>query len=492
MAARKYLSSHFSLLVIRMESIKKNIISESYRIYRSRVSGRGSNVLSLIGYFIDSAVILSIGIIFGIITKSSLISFDFVLQSWFVTIFLFRLLYNTKSPLDITPFLTLPIPGFLIADFYSQKELYSFWVFLTYPFILPILIINNLLLFNLLQGCYLVVTIYLTGLAINLFSNFIRIIIDKKRITFSLIIGLIILIYIFLSIKYDFLIIPLFDILTDQPFASMIALVSLCFILWVTMRSCFKKIIYQIHENPSYIRELTVIDNSFAFFRKHYLILLHFKEMIRCKGFQRQMITMFVLIFAGFIFYSIFNSELLGLWFIIGAYPFSMIEYSIVRDSSYFDAIHTKPISVQQLFTSDYLLSVIITTLCFIPALGWVCYKDPANLLSLVTIYLFTIGPSTLMLFQVAVYSNKRFDLFGKKPGNSRIEMSDRQRLVRIIAGIISLIPVAIISLCPDLMSYILIVISIFCIIVYHIWLRNVCDRFERRIYEAMEQFRLQ
>jgi hypothetical protein len=95
------------------------------------------------------------------------------------------------------------------------------------------------------------------------------------------------------------------------------------------------------------------------------------------------------------------------------------------------------------------------------------------------------------MLFQVVVYSNKRFDPFEKIPGNSKSEMSDLQRLIRIISGVVSFIPVVIITFFPDFMRYVLIVISIFCIITHHLWLQNVCDRFEKRKYVAMEHFRL-
>lgn len=472
--------------------IKKNLLVACYRKYRTRVSKEGSYVLSFFGYLFDSIIVLLIGIILGLIIKSGLISFSLVFQSWLLIIFTLRLTYNKSFHFDISPFITLPISKIQIAAFYLKKELYSEWAFLTFPFLVPILYINNLLSFNALDFISFLIIIYLIGIVMILVSNYTLMFGYQIRTIISITIAYINLTYIYLSIRNDFFLLPIFNKLMNQPVLSLMTLMGICLFLWIVLRNNYKTVIYQLFENQIYKKDLLVIDSTIDFITKNYFVPLHFKELIRCKGFYNQLRTMVTLIFTGIIFYIVFDYKELGLCLTIGSYAFSMAEYSILRDSSYFDAIHTKPISLDQLLTADYFLTLIISMFYFIISLGCVFFFDPDKLLLPITIYFIIIGPTSFMLFQIAVYSNKRFDPFGKILGNNKGDLTEKQWIIRFIAGLVTFILVLIISFSPDFVSYLVIIFSIFFIIIHHIWLRNVCNRFERFKYAAMEQFRFQ
>lgn len=471
---------------------KKNILTPIYRIFKSRIAGSGSIILSAVGYLFDGIGILFIGAMLGLFTKSGIISMDFLLQSFLLVIFLLSLFFHSIRSFDITPFLTLPISKTVLTDFFLQKELYSKWIFLIYPFILPVLIINNSLSFQLFQWIYLALMIYFVGLAINLLSNFIRILIDSAKIKFSLSIGFIVLIYIYLSASRDFLVLPIFEIFLNQPYISGVTIVILCILILKINKICLKKSISLLFENQVTHKFFFTTNSSFGFRQNNYLLTLHIKEMVRCKAFQTQIMTMLSLLFSGILLYFLPSFRLIGICMFIGAYSLSMVEYTIIKDSVYFDSLQTKPISMQHLLVSDYILSLVFTSFSFILTLAWTFFKDTDDLLALVTIFLFTIGPSTFILFQIVINSSKRFDPFEITRGSNKRVMSDLQKFKRFLAGFSLFIPVLVISLFTDIVSIFLIIISTLCIIIHPLWIQSVCRRFERRRYDAMEGFRIQ
>jgi len=201
--------------------------------------------------------------------------------------------------------------------------------------------------------------------------------------------------------------------------------------------------------------------------------ILFYFMMINSQGFERM-----------------YFNKLLFTMFVIGWLGLIMAQYMFTAESSYFDGLMTRNISLLELMKGKYILyvaySVLIT--CILTVL---VFLGSLDLFFLIASFFYTIGFLFFLMFQNAVYNKSFFDhsesgMFNWKgtSGNmmmiSMLGMFLPVVLVLIIKGVFN----------DTAANYFMLVTGLLFTLTSGYWLKWTYNRFLKRRYKNMEGFR--
>jgi len=211
-------------------------------------------------------------------------------------------------------------------------------------------------------------------------------------------------------------------------------------------------------------------------------------EYLRCKLFRKFLPQMFSYATAGIVSFIMFDLKPLGLGIFLSIYTSVMLPFTIYLSSNYFDGLHTKPISIKSLLFSSFYIHIIITTILFLILLIFTAMYDKSNLLPLISLYLYTIGPMALLLLHNILFAQK-LDLFPVQP-DSEIQRTLAQTMTGFISGASLFGCAAIIHFFSTIGCYIILSMSLITIMTCSYWIHFLYRKFMQRKYRIMENLR--
>jgi hypothetical protein len=227
-------------------------------------------------------------------------------------------------------------------------------------------------------------------------------------------------------------------------------------------------------------------------------INLELKLLLRAKRLKSQliMIGFFILYF----FWNIYSENsafaassffllFFGI-FMLSSLGLIMGQYLFMAESSYFDGLMSRKLSILNLLKAKYLLyssySVVAALLMLIPV-----FSGKLNLFFVFSLLLYVIGPIYFMIFQNAVYNKTYFDLFEGGMMNWKGTSSN----MLIISMVTMFIPVLILLAVRGIFGentgdWFMFVVGLAFTLTSQRWLKWKYKRFLKRKYKNMEGFR--
>lgn len=269
-------------------------------------------------------------------------------------------------------------------------------------------------------------------------------------------------------------------------------------VVWLINRAVMSKLIYAEINKVDDTKVRTISEYKFLerygeigeYFRLELKMLLRNK---RCKMSLRTITILIVLFSALLSFGNVYDGAFMKNF--ISIYSFVAFGTVILTqimgyEGNYLDGLMTRKESIYSLLKAKYYLysiGVIIPFALMIPAI----VMGKLSLLSAFTFAFFAIGPVYFMLFQLAVYNNKTVPLNEGLTGRQS-SGTGFQNLVSLGAfGLPMVILFSLDTLFGEVIGqWISFVIGLAFTLTSHLWIKNVYNRFMKRRYTSMENFR--
>ena len=430
-------------------------------------------------------------------------TFNSILIFLLVVDFTIKFFMKQNRAMQIAPYLTLPIKRTKLLDFLLRKELSSFWNFFWLFLVLPFAFRAITPFYGLLSAVLYIVFFYLACLCVSLLINYINNLLSKSNWFYSIPVLLITLPFILLFGLH----LPIGDyfvqfgewIIQKNPLAWLGVLLVFA-TLWFLNRKLMLSLIYKEMEGEKFDRVSTFSNLSFLdnFGQMGSLIALDLKLITRAKRLKQQVyFVFFFLIFYLFMLYS-GNSQLQasafnGLFFpmITIGYPgLIMGQYLFTSESSFFDGLMSRNISLFTMLRGKYFLYSLVS---LIPALVFLvpAFQGKISFLLVVSLFFFVVGFIYFLIFQNAVYNKSYFDPFDGSMMNWKGTSSSMMIITMLTMFIPLFIIMGISSIWGlDIACYCMLIVGLIFTLTCNIWLKWTYERFRNRRYKNMEGFR--
>jgi hypothetical protein len=228
--------------------------------------------------------------------------------------------------------------------------------------------------------------------------------------------------------------------------------------------------------------------------------LLCRKKIIRCEKYRKLISSVLINIIIGLLFYFILGNNLslakmlpldfrmVGLFLFISSYTLNMVQYTVYSSSNYFDTLHSKPISIKTLLFNSFHIHVSVTTILFVISFIYISVFDNQNVLPLISIYLYILGPMAFILFCNILFAQK-FNLYSDKSEISNVR-TFAQKIIGGVAGILAFGVLILIQLFSTIGCFMIIILSSIIMITYKYWIQYLYKKFMNNLYKIMENLR--
>ena len=225
-------------------------------------------------------------------------------------------------------------------------------------------------------------------------------------------------------------------------------------------------------------------------------INMEMKMILRSKRMKQQMyVVIFFIFYYFFIIYTpgvreIYFSRLFFTMFVIGGVGLIMAQYLFTSESSFFDGLMTRNLSMLDMLKGKYIfyISYSVLTLLILTILVFIGKLD---FLFLISVFFYTTGFLFFLMFQSAVYNKSYFN--HSESGLFNWKGTSGNMLVVSMLGIF--IPIIIVSIIKAIFgetvtNYFMLVIGFSFTVTTKYWLTWTYKRFLKRKYKNMEGFR--
>jgi hypothetical protein len=229
-------------------------------------------------------------------------------------------------------------------------------------------------------------------------------------------------------------------------------------------------------------------------------INLEIKMIFRSKRLKQQVVFSSVLIIGLFLYMlytpdNAFSKDGPFIYFLYGIMAVGLMgiimgQYIFTAESSFFDGLMSRRLSMFEMLKSKYLLysaySLFVTLLLLIPA-----FQGKISMLLLISLFFYVTGPIYFLIFQNAVYNKTYFDLFDKGMMNWKGQSGNMVVITMItmfLPVILVLILYGIIGKTPT--YWFMLITGIAFTLTSQYWLQWIYKRFLKRKYKNMEGFR--
>jgi hypothetical protein len=175
---------------------------------------------------------------------------------------------------------------------------------------------------------------------------------------------------------------------------------------------------------------------------------------------------------------------------VIGLLGIIMGQYIFTAESSFFDGLIARKLSIQELLRSKYFLycsySLFVSLLLLIPA-----FQGKMSVLLLLSLFFYVIGPVYFMIFQNAVYNKTYLDLFDKGMMNWKGQSGNMVTITMITMFLPVILVLIMHTVFGATIAYLFMLITgIGFALTSNFWLNWIYRRFLKRRYKNMEGFR--
>ena len=419
--------------------------------------------------------------------------------------FIIKFFFKSNQSMQIAPYLSLPVKRNVLFNFLLQKEFTSFWNFYLLFLVVPFAFKAITPFFGLLSAGLYILFFYILCIINSLIVSFANNL-AKQSAWFYIPIALFVIFpFIFpVTGKIDtgYYTQQIGELLLNNHWGVWLGLIALFIAFWIINRMQMRNELYrelqgEKAEKISSFSKLSFLDQ---FGETGDLIQLEIRMIYRSKRLKQQVLFAGAICFGFFIwqlytpnslfsqggpflllFYGLITVGLLGI--IMGQYLFT-------SESSFFDGMMARNLSIRNMLTGKYLLyssfALVTTLLLLIPA-----FQGKISPLLLIANFFYVIGPVFFMIFQNAVYNKTYLDLFDRGMMNWKSQSPN----MIIITLITMFIPVILILIVigffgKDTAYWFMIGIGILFTLTSRQWLQWTYNRFLKRRYKNMEGFR--
>ncbi|GHU71250.1 hypothetical protein FACS189413_12740 [Bacteroidia bacterium] len=431
--------------------------------------------------------------------------FNSIVLYVFLVDFIVKFFFKPNQSMQIAPYLAMPIPRNRLFDFLLIKEFYSFWNLFWLFLVLPFALKSITPFFGFGTAVIYILFFYLVcvaiGMAVNLINHWIQ-----KSFWFYIIPVVLVAIPLLAQILLN---LPVGDytqktgdlILNFNPFIWLI-LLALLTGLWYLNQQQMRETVY--HELEGEKNEKISSFSSLSFLDRFgsigTFINLEIKMIMRSPRLKQQVLVAggLCLVFFTWMVYdpnNMFGQQGEFVFFLYGILTYGLIglimgQYIFTAESSFFDGLIARKLSIYELLKSKYSFysaySLFVTILLMIPAA-----QGKISFLLVFALFFYTIGPIYCLIFQNAVYNKTFFDLFDKGMMNWKGQSGNMIAITMITMFLPVVIVLILYSLIGETSTcWIMLILGIAFTATSRLWLKNIYKRFSKRKYKNMEGFR--
>ena len=428
-------------------------------------------------------------------------SFNYFLFYVFLVDFVIKYMVKQNQSMQITPYLTIPIKRSTLYNYLLTKEFVSLWnlyfLFILFPFVF-----RTIPQHYGYPGAFLyILFIYFLCVGNSLLANIANNLLKRSELFLFLpivIVAAIVGITFIPVVNIEDSIVKACIFLLEKNIVVWIVLSAVFMALWrinLSMMNAFvysslqgKKVSYAESFNIPFIDRLG---------KKGVFIGLEIKMLLRSKRFK--MLRMFIVIIPFYLlqmYLPVFRENYFNMLFVnmftIGSVGMQMAQFIFSSESSFFDGMMTRNLSLLDMLKGKYIFYVFCSTFMLLFVSIFVIIGK-LDFLFLISVFFYTTGVVFFLLFQTAV-KNKSFIDHSDSGANSRQGASGNMMFVMMFGMFIPVIIVVIIrAIFNDMVAnYFMLVTGLAFTITAKYWLTWMHNRFQKRKYKNMEGFRVE
>jgi hypothetical protein len=461
----------------------------------------GILALELLSFgFLLNKVLLNRGV-YGqaIDTFNSLLIYIFALD------FLIKFFFKENQSMQIAPYLSLPVKRNTLFDFLLRKEFTSFWNFYFLFLVVPFAFKAITPIFGFMAAVLYIVFFFLLCVINSLWISILNNLVSKSPLYYIL--AAIVFVCPFFLIfvcKIDLgdSVVRLGDMFLTYHWWIYLVFFVVFAGLWIINRLQMRdRLYYELQgekvEKISSFSSLSFLDR-FGVIGD--LINLQLRMILRSTRLKQQTLFAGALIL-GLFFYMLYapNNPFAKsgpfVFFLYGMMAIGLIgiilgQYIYTSESSFFDGLAARKVSLFELLRSKYILccsySLLVTLLLLIPA-----FQGRISGFFLVSLFFYVTGPIYFLVFQNAVYNKTYFDLFDRGMMNWKGHSGN----MVVLSMITMFVPVIVVLILKAIFgdtvtNGFMLVTGIGFTLTSPLWLRWIYNRFLKRKYKNMEGFR--
>jgi hypothetical protein len=430
-------------------------------------------------------------------------TFNAIILYVFAADFAIKFIFKSSRSIQIVPYLTLPVKRNCLFDFLLQKEFTSFWNFYFLFLIIPFAFKAITPFFGFGTAVLYILFFYLLCIVNSLFVKCINNLIKISAWFYIFAACITFLPFAFpLVLKMN-----LGDytqqtgewLLENNPLVW-IGLIILFIVLWIVNRQQMHRELYRELQEEKIGKAASFSSLSFLerFGETGAFINLELQMITRSKRLKSQFggILFLIVYFFWQIYadHSVFRDNTFFLLFFgiftVASLGLVMGQYLFLTESSYFDGLMSRKLSIYNLLKGKYILyssvSAVFSLLMLVPV-----FSGKLSLLTVVSLLFFVTGPIFFLIFQNAVYNKMYFNLFEGGMMNWKGSSSNTM----IISMITMFIPALIVSFIQILFGkeageWFMLIAGLAFTFTVPYWLKGTYNRFLKRKYKNMEGFR--
>ncbi|MDR1632286.1 MAG: DUF5687 family protein [Dysgonamonadaceae bacterium] len=432
-------------------------------------------------------------------------TFNSILPYLFVLDFIIKFFFKTNESMQIAPYLSLPVKRNKLFNFLLRKEFTNFWNFYFLFLVVPFALKAVTPYFGFTASVLYILLFYFLCIANSLLVSIINNLISKSA-WFYILAGIRVVypFFLILACKIDLgdYISRLGELFLNYNVWIYAAFIAFFSALWFINR-------LQMRDRLYYELQGDKVDKISSFSSLSFLdrfgvigdfINLELRMILRSPRLKQQVVFSGVLII-GLFFYMLYAPNnafsksgpfILFFYgtFAIGLMGLIMGQYLFTSESSFFDGLAARKISLFELLKSKYILycsySLLVTLLLLIPA-----FQGKISGFLLLSLFFYTIGPIYFLIFQNAVYNKTYFDLFDKGMWNWKGQSGNMLTITLITMFIPVILALILNSIFGEMTANSFMLISGLAFTLgSKYWLKWTYNRFLKRRYINMEGFR--
>ena len=445
--------------------------------------------------------------LYGVLLKqgnynNAIDSFNYYLLYILLFDFTIKYLVKKSQTMQIVPYLTLPIKRNTLFNYLLVKEFANVWN-LYFLFFLASFAFKAIPPYHGYAGFfYYLLFFYILSIGNSLLVNLAKSM--SKRSGWFLFLPLIIVaaivgITFIPGVNIGVWIVQACDYILEKNIVAWMVVLIVVGALWKINISTMKMALYRDLQgkmasvagtsfNLPFVQRLGAIGS---------IINLEIKMILRSKRVKAQIF--FLIIFTIYFFFRIIDTPIFGEYFfiqllftlvLIGALGALMAGFIFTFESSFFDGLMTRKISLLDMLKGKYLFYSSYSILIFGVMVIFV-FKGTYEFLFLISVFFYTTGVFHFLMFQNAVYNNSYFDHMDSVFFNWKGQSSS----MSMISFASQIIPVVFVGILEAIFNktvacYFMLITGIAFTFSAKYWLIWTYNRFLKRKYKNMEGFR--
>ena len=428
-------------------------------------------------------------------------SFNYILLYLFLFDFVIKYMVKQSQSMQIAPYLTLPVKRTTMFNFLLIKEFTNIWNLYMFFFLIPFVFSAIPLLYGFVSAFLYLFFIYLlsigNSLLVNISNNLL------KRNGWFLFLPIIIVAAI-VGVTFipevnigDGIVKACIFILEKNIIAWMIITVVLVS-LWSVNLSMMKADVYRAMQG----KKISDAGSSFSLpfidrlGKIGSFINLEIKMILRSKRLKTQLYL--VIFFVFYYFFMINNpasrefyfTKILISLFVIGGIGLIMSQFLFTSESSFFDGLMTRNLSMLDMLKGKFIFYISYSTLVLL-IMTILVFDGKLDFLFLISGFFYSTGFLFFLMFQNAVYNKSFFDLSESGTFNWK-GTSGNMLVVSMLSMFIPVILVVIVKALfnETAANYFMLVTGFAFTVTTKYWLTWTYNRFLKRKYKNMEGFR--